>query len=100
MMFWTNFGVLKGQMVDILRCVQTMPRQIAQTMVRRPVQEAVSGAAREVHLSPRFKHHHRNAVGQVEAAVAGAHGQAQALFGWQLVQYVGGQAAGFGARCV
>jgi hypothetical protein len=49
-------------------------------------------------LPPSFVHHHGNAVGQIQAAVVRAHGQAQAVLRGDGVQHVGGQAAGFGAE--
>ena len=55
-------------------------------------------ATREPTLPPRLVHHHRNRVGQIQAAIVGPHRQAQALaFGPALAHCIG-QAAGFGPK--
>ena len=54
--------------------------------------------ARIARLSPHLKDRHRNGVGQIQAALPGAHRQAQDLRCGQKVQYRRGQATGFGAK--
>lgn len=49
-------------------------------------------------LSPRLEDSHGHGVGQVQAAVVGAHGQAQQVVGAQAVLHVVGQAGGFTAK--
>ena len=49
-------------------------------------------------LPPSLKHHHGNAVGQIEAAIIWPHGQADTLCGFKLRQYFIWQAARFGAE--
>ena len=49
-------------------------------------------------LSPRLKDGHGHGVGQVQAAVVGAHGQAQQVVGAQAVLHVVGQAGGLAAK--
>ena len=49
-------------------------------------------------LSPRLEDSHGHRVGQVQAAVVGAHGQAQQVVGAQAVLHVVGQAGGLAAK--
>ena len=49
-------------------------------------------------LSPRLEDCHGHRVGQVQAAVVGAHGQAQQVVGAQAVLHVVGQAGGLAAK--
>ena len=49
-------------------------------------------------LAPRLVDGYRHGVGQVQAAAAGPHGQAQALLRRQAVQHLGGQAPALGAE--
>lgn len=49
-------------------------------------------------LSPRLEDSHGHGVGQIQAAVVGAHGQAQQVVGAQAVLYVVGQAGGLAAK--
>ena len=49
-------------------------------------------------LSPCLEDGHGHRVGQVQAAVVGAHGQAQQVVGAQAVLHVVGQAGGFAAK--
>ena len=49
-------------------------------------------------LSPRLEDGHGHGVGQVQAAVVGAHGQAQQVVGAQAVLHVVGQAGGLAAK--
>lgn len=52
----------------------------------------------KVVLAPGFVHGDRDGVGQVQAAAAFAHRQAQALFCGQRIEHLGGQAAAFRAE--
>lgn len=52
----------------------------------------------EAVLAPCFKHGHGHGVGQVQAALARQHGQAQALRGGKRFAQRGCQAAGFAAK--
>ena len=56
------------------------------------------GALFEPQLSPRFVYGHGHSVGQIKAAAAFAHGQAQAVFAVEWVEYLGRQATAFRAE--
>ena len=49
-------------------------------------------------LSPRLEDRHGHCIGQVQAAVVGAHGQAQQVVDAQAVLHVVGQAGGLAAK--
>lgn len=55
-------------------------------------------AARKPLLSPSLKHHHGDAVGQIQAAIIRLHRQADTLCGFELRQYFSRQATRFRAE--
>lgn len=72
---------MRGHIVEIL-----YEEAILLTTTRKPL------------LPPRFKHHHGNAVGQIQAAIIRLHRQTDALCGFELRQDFSRQAARFRAE--
>lgn len=74
--------------------------RVSKAMILRPISRPSMSARRPLEplLSPRLEDSHGHRVGQVQAAVVGAHGQAQQVVGAQAVLHVVGQAGGFAAK--
>lgn len=74
--------------------------RVSRAMILRPMITPSMSARRPLEplLSPRLEDRHGYRVGQVQAAVVGAHGQAQQVVGAQAVLHVVGQAGGFTAK--
>ena len=74
--------------------------RVSKAMILRPMSRLSMSVRRPLEplLSPRLEDCHGHCVGQVQAAVVGAHGQAQQVVGAQAVLHVVGQAGGFAAK--
>ena len=74
--------------------------RVSRAMILRPMSRPSMSARRPLEplLSPRLEDCHGHRVGQVQAAVVGAHGQAQQVVGAQAVLHVVGQAGGLAAK--
>ena len=74
--------------------------KVSRAMILRPISRASMSVCRPLKplLSPRLEDGHGHRVGQVQAAVVGAHGQAQQVVGAQAVLHVVGQAGGLAAK--
>ena len=74
--------------------------RVSRAMILRPMSRPSMSARRPLEplLSPRLEDGYGHRVGQVQAAVVGAHGQAQQVVGAQAVLHVVGQAGGLAAK--
>ena len=74
--------------------------KVSRAMILRPISRASMSVCCPLKplLSPRLEDCHGHRVGQVQAAVVGAHGQAQQMVGAQAVLHVVGQAGGLAAK--
>ena len=74
--------------------------RVSRAMILRPMSRLSMSVRRPLEplLSPCLEDGHGYGVGQVQAAVVGAHGQAQQVVGAQAVLHVVGQAGGFAAK--
>ena len=74
--------------------------RVSRAMILRPMSRPSMSVCRSLEplLSPCLEDGYGHRVGQVQAAVVGAHGQAQQVVGAQAVLHVVGQAGGFAAK--
>ena len=74
--------------------------RVSKAMILRPMSRASMSVCRPLEplLSPCLEDGHGHGVGEVQAAVVGAHGQAQQVVGAQAVLHVVGQAGGLAAK--